>query len=258
MAYFLKTVDAGMVREVERWKKAPKEKRREAKRAAKANQTPPEMANVNRTNSLNNIRWQVNGNFVPGDYWTALTYAADGPRPTLDQAFLDYQGFMRKLRKLYARHGITLKYISVTEQRKNHKPHHHILLPQGVPLGEIQAIWPHGHINVKPLDSTGQYKKVAEYIFKHTDCPERRGNRWNASKNIVRPTPEERKIKAKHWREQPTAPKGWMIDKETPVERGVNPITGAEYLRYTLIRLPVDKSRQKRSRAYAGATTMRN
>ncbi len=256
MAYFLKTVDAGITREVERWKKAPPEKRREARRAAKENPTPPEMANVNRTNAFNRLRWYVNGNFVPGDYWLTLTYLA-GTWPTLDQAISDYRNFMRRLNRLYDRHGIVLKYISVTEQRPGRKPHHHILLPQGVPLGEIQAIWPHGHINVKPLDGTGQYAAVAAYIFKHTDCLERRGKRWNNSQNLERPAPKERAVSARRWREEPTAPKGWMIDKATPIERGVNPITGAEYLRYTLLRLPVDKSRHSGSRVRAGATTMR-
>ena len=255
-AYFLKTVDAGATREIERWKKAPKEKRREVKRAAKANPTPPEMENVNRKNALNKLRWIINGNFVPGDYWICLTYFTL-TCPALDQSLDDYSKFMRELRKLYAKYGITLKYVSVTERRPTHKPHHHIALPQGVPLGEIQAIWPHGHINVKPFDQTGQYNQVAIYIFKHTEIPGYRGKRWNGSKNLTRPEPKEREIQAKHWREEPTAPKGWMIDKTMPIERGVNPITGAEYLRYSLIRLPVDKCRRSGPRVRAGATTIR-
>lgn len=258
MAYFLKTVDAGMTREIERWRKAPPEKRREAKRAAKANPTPPEVEKVNRKNALDKLRRILNDNFKPGDYWICLTYfALDWP--TLDQALEDYRKFTRELRKLYARYGVTLKYVSGNERRPTYKPHHHIALPQGVPIGEIMAIWPHGHINVKPFDQTGQYHKVAVYILEHTDVPEYRGKRWNGSKNLTRPEPKERAMSAKHWREEPIASKGWMIDKTMPIERGVNPITGAEYLRYSLIRLPqVDKSRQQRSRVCACATTMRN
>lgn len=78
---------------------------------------PPEMESVNRKNALSKLRWTINANFVPGDYWITLTYFAQD-WPTLERALDDYRKFMRELRKVYARHGIPLKYVSVTERRR--------------------------------------------------------------------------------------------------------------------------------------------
>lgn len=145
--------------------------------------------------------------------------------------------------------------IAVSEHRESHRPHHHLILPQGVPVGELQAIWPFGRIRVTPLDGTGQYRRLASYMMEHT-ARLRGKKKWNSSKNLEHPRAKEREVAAKHWKDAVTAPKGWRIDKESGIERGVNPVTGAEYLRYTLIRTEpnekIHKSQHRGPRVCAG------
>lgn len=254
MAYYLVTTDAGMTREVEKWMRAPKEVRREIKRAAKENPTCDAQAKVNHDRALRALVCLVNANFGFGDYWLTLTYAQEYA-PTEEGREQDYRKFMARLRGLYKKAGVPLKYIATCNE-PGHRPHIHILCSKGVSLEDISLLWPYGRIGFKLLDASGQYRKLAEYIFKHGKTEGKRG--WRPSRNLERPKPRVKEISARRWREEPTAPKGWMIDKTSPIERGVNPVTGAEYLRYTLIRIDVGQCRPARPCAGARATTMRN
>lgn len=231
MAYYIVTTDAGMTREVEKWKCATKEKKRNISRAAKLNPTGDAQVKVNRDRALRSLVCLVNANFKAGDYWLTLTYAREFC-PNDDDCKTDYKKFMRKLRLLYKKAGIPLKYIATCNE-PGHRPHIHILCSKGVELEEIAALWKYGRMGIKLLDSSGQYRKLAEYIFKHGEKGKRS---WLPSKNLIHPKAKQKQVNAKHWREELTAPKGFMIDKTSPIERGVNPVTGAEYLRYTLIR----------------------
>ena len=234
MAYFLNTIDAGKTREVEKWRKAPKEVRREINRAARLNPTTEAQAKVNRNRALRKLICLVNANFGFGDFWLTFTYAREY-MPTDESCDKDYKKLMAKLRALYKKAGVPFKYIAVYGQ-PGHRPHIHLLCSKGVDLEEIAALWECGRVGIKLLDNRGQYRGLAEYIFKHGK--DRDGKSWFSSRNLIHPKEKVKEINAKRWRDEPTAPKGFMIDKTSPIEQGVNPITGAEYLRYTLIRLP--------------------
>ena len=255
MAYFIREAIAGMVKEIEKWKKPTKEARKEAKRAAKTNATSEAQAKVNRENALRRLRLDINDNFKPGDYWLSFTYAREYA-PTDEGCEADYKKLMRSIRKEYKRAGVEMKYISVHNQ-PGHRPHIHLLITKGVALENIQGLWPYSRIDIKLLDESGQYRALAEYIFKHSE-EKSGGKRWNASKNLTHPQFKERKSSANSWREEPTIPNGWMLDKVSGIERGINPITGAEYQRYTLIKIPeTEKGRVKNARVCAGDTSMR-
>lgn len=231
--YYIRETDAGMTREVEKWVRAPKEVRREMKRAAKRNPTAAAQEKVNRDRALRALVCLVNANFCEGDYWLTLTYAKEYAA-TEDGCRKDYETFMRKLRALYKKAGVLLKYIAICNE-PGHRPHIHILCSKGVELQKIAKLWEYGRIGIKLLDDSGQYRKLAEYIFRHGNA--QKGRSWNPSQNLERPKVKEREINARHWREQVTAPKGWMLDKTSPIERGVNPVDGTEFLRYTLIKI---------------------
>lgn len=237
MAYYLRTIDAGMTREVEKWARAPKEIRREMKRAAKTNPTREAQEKVNRDRALRALVCLVNANFGFGDYWLTCTYSPEYA-VTEENCRKDYKKIMRKLRVLYKKAGVQLKYISICNE-PGHRPHIHILCSKGVALEKIAALWEYGHMGIKLLDASGQYRLLAEYIFRHGSA-QADSNNWFCSKNLERPKVKEREINARHWREQVTAPKGWTLDKTSPIERGVNPIDGTEFLRYTLIKTNVN------------------
>lgn len=240
MPYCKRTTDAGRTREVELRQRAV---RSQSTGSGEEWHKPSheEIARVNRSNALRRLRHILNANFGPEDIWVTFTYRKE-LRPTTAEALAHYHTLMQNIRKIYAAENVPLRYVAVTEQRPSKKSHHHMVLP-GIKLRQLQALWPYGHVNVRPLDESGQYRRLAEYIFAHTDTPERVGNRWKCSKGLDRPQPKQTTIKAKHWREGIKVPKGWMLDPLTEPERGRNPYSGAEYLRYTLIRLEPMKRR---------------
>ncbi|MDF3004099.1 MAG: hypothetical protein K0S22_571 [Oscillospiraceae bacterium] len=235
MPYYMKTTDAGKTREIEKRQRAVRSSSAEGTGEEWHKPSPEEIERVNRCNARRRLRLILNANYGSDDIWVTFTYRKD-LRPTTAVALAHYPKLMRDIRKLYASEGIPLRYVAVTEERPWKKPHHHMVLP-GIMLRKLQALWPYGHVNVRPLDASGQYRKLAEYIFVHTDIPERAGDRWKCSKGLDRPKPKQKTIKAKHWREGIKVPKGWMLDPQTEPERGRNPYNGAGYLRYTLIRL---------------------
>ena len=253
MGYFMREIITGAVREIEKWKKPTREAKRQAQRAAKLNESSEAQKKVNLENAERRLRWDINANFVPGDYWLTFTYAKEYT-PSYESCEEDYKKLIRRIRVLYRRAGIELKYVSAYNEPER-RPHIHILAKQGVPLREIQALWGYGHISIKLLDESRQYKRLAEYIIKH--FKNKLGKKkWNASKNLIHPQPREREVSAKNWKDDIKPPKGWMIDKSIDVEKGVNPITGAEYIRYSLLKIPeIEKSGNKNARTRAGATT---
>ena len=233
MPYYMRTTDAGRTREVEKWRRGTPSGRTGAGAAL----PPPsreELARVNRANALRRLRLLVNANFGPGDFFVTFTYRKGYP-VTRAEALRHYQALMRALRGLYAAQGVALRYVAVTEEREGRRPHHHAILPEFSPAA-LRRLWPHGHINIRPLDDSGQYHRLALYLFEHTDTPGRTGNRWKCSQGLTRPKPSPaRLISAKGWRVG--VPKGWVLDVIHPPEQGCNPYTGAQYLRYTLLRV---------------------
>ena len=57
---------------------------------------------------------------------------------------------------------------------------------------DLYALWTHGRPKVNPLDDTGNYRELAEYLIKETSktFAEAAGpykKRWNQSKNLRKP-----------------------------------------------------------------------
>ena len=112
-----------------------------------------------------------------------------------------------------------------------------------VDVAELKKAWPHGWINVMPMDESGSYHKLASYFIKYSDKTMKtegrlQGKRYNPSQNLVRPEPEKGRIR-KRKRLDPGAievPEGYYLDKET-VQSGVQE-NGYEFLEYTLVLLP--------------------
>lgn len=234
MPYYKSTTDAGRTREIELRQRAVRN-RSTGSEEEWPKPSPEEIARMNRSNALRRLRHILNANFGPEDIWVTFTYRKE-LRPSITEALAHYHTLMQNIRKLYTAEAVPLRYVAVTEQRPRKKAHHHMVLP-GIRLKQLQALWPYGHVNARPLDESGQYRVLAEYIFAHTDIPERIGNRWKCSQGLDRPKPKQIDIKAKRWRKGIRVPKGWMLDPQTEPKQGRNPYSGAEYLRYTLIRL---------------------
>ena len=126
---------------------------------------------------------------------------------------------------------------------------HHHLVVNYIDTRLIQAAWKKAYpqnskIHFHPLDTNGDYSKLAAYLIKYTDKTvgtdeALQGKRWNCSKNLVRPEPEYHIISDReYFKKEPKAIKGYYVDKNS-VSMGVHSpeYYGYGYLRYTLVKI---------------------
>lgn len=156
------------------------------------------------------------------------------------------------MRAVFKAEGQELKYIHVTEHLRS-TIHHHLIVQHCDPR-IISRLWKkepsHLRASFHPLDGSGQYKKLAEYLIKETSKTFRSGEsayrkRWCESKNLIHPKPKTKKINAQKWRSAPVPKKGYIIETDS-VETGVNPFTGLVWQRYSMIRVaPPNKPRKR-------------
>ena len=239
MPYIQETAVCGRVVEVEK-RFAARYGRPGKTRGDNTNETDPAMQVINRRLAEKKLRRLINTNFGPGDFHLVLTYRR-GPegRPEPAVARRNMERFLRELRKFQKRRGDELRYISVTEYRRA-AIHHHMVMQASDAAG-IARLWPHGRIHVTPLDDSGNYARLAEYLIKETEGSSRKsgepyGKRWCASKNLKKPEITVRVVPADSWRQVPAPMKGYRILQESVVE-GVHEVTGAIYQRYMMVKL---------------------
>ncbi len=201
---------------------------------------------VNRDNAIANLRRILNENFRPGDWHAIFTYPQTVP-PNEEEAREDRRRFLRLLKAVYAEQGAELRAVSVTEW--THKRiHHHIILPNLPDMKPVKALWKqllsakyytdeerrngeplHLRFPWSPLDDSGQYGELAEYLVKETDKSRKlRGKycrRYSCTKNIVRPQPKVEIISAAEWRDEPPQRKGYYIDRDASFS-GISEYTG--------------------------------
>ena len=93
-------------------KEAVKKPRRSRTRAS-----PPKVKDMNDEYSRRYFRWLFHNNFRAGDYVVTLTFA----NPTnKKQAQKDFANYIKRLRRLYAKLGLELKYLYVYEIGRAH------------------------------------------------------------------------------------------------------------------------------------------
>ncbi len=196
---------------------------------------------VNRRNAIAELRRTLNANFNPGDWHAIFTYPNSKP-PTPGQAYRDMDKFLRWLRQLYKEHGVELKYVQPTEY-KHKRIHHHMVIPN-LPGGmePVKRLWKrllaetyyteeerergeplHLRFPWSPLDDSGQYGELAEYLIKETDKSRNDTGaickrRYRQSRNLIHPKPVVEIIDAKQWRKEAAQRKGYYIDKNASFE----------------------------------------
>lgn len=244
--YIKKTWKAGRTVEVKKTYSA-----RYGKKIGRSNNIKPTceaQEEVNRRNAVAELRRLLNENFNPGDWHAVFTYPMDRP-PTVPEAEQIRDKFLRWLRTLYREKGAELKYVEATEY-KHKRIHHHIVLPDLTGgMKPVKALWKkllaeafytpeerergeplHLRFPWSPLDDSGQYGELAEYLIKETEKTRKDPNtlcrrRYRASRNLVHPKPTVEIIDAKQWKKEAKERKGYYIDKNASYN-GVSELTG--------------------------------
>ncbi len=239
MPYILEICRAGLTIEIRKyytWRykddRIPRGERRKP--------TTEEQWAINYRNNLRKMTRKINHNFHPGDYHTVLNYDRDHRPETWEDMKADITEFLKRLRRECKKAGLVLKYIRVMEVGKKGARHHHLVMNE-IPVKMIRKCWTKGRIHVNPLDDTGQYKDLAEYLLKFTDEAVKKGllkKRWDSSKNLEEP-PVEKKIIARHYfQDKPQEKKGYYLDKDSI--RDYVDSNGNQTFSYTLIKIRGD------------------
>lgn len=206
--------------------------------------TSEQMKVINERNAETKLRRLINTNYGPGDLHIVLTYAKE-KRLVPEEAKIELEKFIRKIRAEYRKNNEELRYILVTEYKRKSIHHHMIANTIGpVTAKDFDRLWTNGRVRFTYLDSidnTGQYGKLAAYLIKETrktfrepGSPSRK--RWNASKNLKKPEIKKEIIKAKEWRKVPEPVKGYIIETDS-IREGFHDFTGWPYQVYCMIRV---------------------
>lgn len=121
------------------------------------------------------------------------------------------------LKKIYKAQGQELKYIETAEIGERGAIHLHMVI-NDIDIREVKKLWSYGYVKAIPLDSSGQYRKLASYFIKYfqktrgtTEQIQKKA--YNCSRNLIRPIPKKEVMWGRVFRKEIKVPKGWYLDK---------------------------------------------
>ena len=161
------------------------------RRRAKCRPSKEIQKRLNERNSIREAIRVAEANFRQGDYALHLTY--DEEPESLEDARRLLDNFLKRLRRLYAKEDLELRYMKRTEKgKKAGRIHHHLYLTGGVDRDRIEELWGNGRCNSRRLQfGKDGIEGLTAYI-----AGEGKGRdtyrRWSCSRNCVRPAVEER------------------------------------------------------------------
>lgn len=249
MPYLRRTTIAGKTIEIECYYSARYNKKG-AKRSDKVKATKEAQKRINRKKTERKLRLILNENFKSGDYYITLDYIHKKGEEYRTPAEMrkDINIFLRECRKICKKLGIPFKYIHVMEIGKRGARHHHLVINK-IDTDILQKAWNkayagHNRIKVFPLDSSGQYGKLAAYLIKYSyehlkDKDRLKGKSWSGSQNLKKPIEVYEVINDRNWfRCEAKQRKGYYVEKDS-IEKGIaSPeYFGYGYFRYRMVKL---------------------
>ena len=131
----------------------------------------------------------VNANFDHTSWAIELDYAPGVYTDSMEEAKQHFRNYIRRVKRIYKKHGAELRYIYTTERgEESGRVHHHMIVSGGVPIDEIKGAWKMSkrcwaeHLEF----SENGYTDLACYYAKRNESFERC---FTCSQNLVRPEP---------------------------------------------------------------------
>lgn len=208
-------------------------------RAPKSTLSPMSKVRANYRAALWKLTAILNGNGHPGDWHIVFTYRPEN-RPESGDAWKKFnRRVLDPLRKRFAGEGKRFWYIGNTEIGKRGAVHHHLVIPYCDPL-LIRSLWGDwGGVYFTPLDTTGEYSRLAAYLIKQynpdkADYNPQPGRKWHMSQGLSDKLRVKKKtLHGSFETKDLYCPKGYMINPDS-VYIGCNPYTGRAYRSYIL------------------------
>lgn len=208
-------------------------------RRQKENKTSEAQKKVNSRQSIKKLTWLLNENFDGSSIYVTWSYEKDKRPAGKDELRADVDKLLRDIRKTYRKNGKEAKYVWVAERGERGAAHIHMVLNE-IEIAKLKTLWKKGWIDIKPLDDSGQYRKLAEYFVKYSEKTMKTtegfgGRRYNSSRNLRIPQPTRRTCSSRNqYRHTIEIPQGFYLDKDS-IREAWHEITGYMYFTYTLI-----------------------
>lgn len=221
-------------------------------RRSKTRASPPKIKDLNDERSRKYFRWLLHNNFRTGDYMVTLTFANVTNKK---QSYREFTNYVKRLKRLYAKLGLSLKYLYVYEGKsKGTRPHYHIIVNSGNGLNrdDIERLWTAGRIKdskrLTPDIGSQLFESLCTYLTKEKEKAAKFERSWNGSHNLFRPDDvvDDNRITKKRMRKIQDAARNDEVKKY--VERlyigwalvsyyiSTNEITGRPFARFRLVR----------------------
>lgn len=223
-------------------------------RRTRSRASPPKVKKMNDKYSRQYFRWILFNNFDRGDFHTTLTFAENF---TTEEAKRAVTNYIRRLRRLYGKQNLELKYLLICEgQRSGQRLHWHLVLNSGgiIDRDDIEKLWKLGWANadrLKPDAKDGLYG-LSKYLTKSMKYAEKHERTWNASNNLLRPeknpslVTDDYKISKKRMRQMQDAQRNDEVKKLVEsiykgfelihCSIGRNEVTGRPFARFCMKR----------------------
>lgn len=238
MPYIKSVCRAGKTKEIAKYytrRFQPKGEKREPKKK----ETTEKQHKINDRQLVRKLTRILNENFDDTSRYVTFSYTKEN-RPDMDRLINQKRELLKKMRKAYKDDGQELKYVETTEVGERGAVHIHMVI-NDIDMRKIEKLWRYGYVSSKPLDSSGQYRKLAEYFIKYfqktrNTSAQIQKKAYNCSRNLKRPEPQRRAMRGNRFSKVINIPSGWYLDKES-VREGITE-DGYEFFYYTLIKCP--------------------
>lgn len=226
-------------------------------RRTKTRASPPKVKQMNKAYSRKYFRWLFFNNFEVGDYYLTLTFSEDNLPKTFEETKRKVDNYIKRLRRMYRKNGVELKYLLVYEGRHSKsRLHWHLILNGGAVINRdlIEKMWDCGRANNDRLQLKGEklFFCLSQYLRKEQAKAEKNERSWSASQNLLRPEKNPslitddykiskrrmRKLQeaAKHDEVQPFVEKIYKGFELVHYTIGTNEVTGRPFARLRLQR----------------------
>lgn len=218
-------------------------------RAKRVKPTKEQMAAVNAMQKMKKCRLRLLQYFDVGDLFATWTYEPKNRPVDMQEALQHFQSAMRFVRKQYKKRNRELFWIRNIERGTKGAWHIHLVINEIGETAEIvRKAWKRGGTfvaEIKLMDKfyDEDFTKLASYMAKDENTREEKENgemgkprlreaNYNVSRNMPLPKPKVDKLV--RWEKKPRVKQGYYIAK---LYEGINPATGFQYRRYTMIRI---------------------
>lgn len=208
------------------------------KRKPRVNPTTQQQKDINDRHLVRRLTRLLNANFNGNCWYITFDYRKEDRPKDAAELHRHEQALLRKLRAIYGKAELVFKYIWTAEVGKRGGAHIHMVVSP-IDIRMLRNVWKYGWTTIKPMDPSGQYRRLAEYFIKYfqktrgTDGQLQKKS-YNPSKNLIRPMPKKRPMKGNRFSRKIKVPAGWYLDKDS-LREGITS-DGYEYIYYTLIK----------------------